>query len=224
MFNKRSIKKELLDFEVDHDDLILNLKELHAINSYLGGYAISLNAIKSLNLTKATLIDLGSGGGDTLNEINKWSKSQNIALNLYGIDLKSECVAYAKSHLNSDLQFIHDDYKNYPNHVQNVDVLHASLFTHHLSNDEIVDLIQFAIKNNNILIINDLERNPVAYYSIKLLTSLFSKSHLVKNDAPLSVLRGFKKREWRALLKRAGASRYSLKWKWAFRHQIIVYG
>jgi hypothetical protein len=73
------------------------------------------------------------------------------------------------------------------------------------------------------LIVNDLERNPIAYYAIKWLTALFSKSYLVKNDAPLSVARGFKKREWLAMIQEAGATRYSVKNKWAFRHEIIVY-
>ena len=48
--------------------------------------------------------------------------------------------------------------------------------------------------------INDLHRHPLAYHSIRILTSLFSKSYLVKNDAPLSVLRGFKKKELEDLL------------------------
>jgi hypothetical protein len=43
----------------------------------------------------------------------------------------------------------------------------------------------------------------------------------VKNDAPLSVLRGFKKREWRLLFRHAGIDHYELKWNWAFRWLII---
>jgi hypothetical protein len=86
-----------------------------------------------------------------------------------------------------------------------------------------VDLIQFAQKNNSTLVINDLERNRFAYYSIKFLTKIFSKSYLVKNDAPLSVLRGFKKNEWTQLIKLSGVKNYSIKYKWAFRHEIIVY-
>ena len=69
--------------------------------------------------------------------------------------------------------------------------------------------------------INDLHRHPLAWYSIKGLTSLFSKSYLVKNDAPLSVARGFKKNEWKEILKAAGISNYFLTWKWAFRYLVI---
>ena len=70
--------------------------------------------------------------------------------------------------------------------------------------------------------IADLHRHPLAYYSIKWLTGLFSKSYLVKNDAPLSVLRGFSRKEWESLLTKAGIKNYSIRWKWAFRWLIIV--
>ena len=77
--------------------------------------------------------------------------------------------------------------------------------------------------NKMTLIINDLERNAFAYYAIKLLTKLFSKSYLVKNDAPLSVKRGFRTVEWHAIIKDAGVQEYTVSSKWAFRHEIIIY-
>jgi hypothetical protein len=55
------------------------------------------------------------------------------------------------------------------------------------------------------------------------LTALFSKSYLVKNDAPLSVKRGFKKSELISLLKKAGFTDYSVKWSWAFRYKIVAH-
>ncbi len=224
MFKHRSHTKELLDGEVNPEDLVLNLKELHTINTLLGGYRISTDALSGLELEGKTLVDIGSGGGDMLDVIRQWTEKREVKMKLYGVDLKDHCINYAQSHLPKSLTFIQDDYRNVQNHIDHIDYLHACLFTHHLSDDQIVELIRFAINRNITLIINDLERNPLAHYSIKLLTRLFSKSHLVKNDAPLSVLRGFKKKEWIAYLKKAGAKKYSVKWKWAFRHQVIVYG
>ena len=224
MFKHRSHTKELLDGDVTEQGLILNLKELHSINTLLGGYAISINAFQKINLQNKNIVDIGSGGGDMLNEIYRYTKKKSITCRLYGVDLKEVCTKYAKAHLPESLTFVTDDYRNVGDHIEEIDILHACLFTHHLTNKQIIELVQFAIKNKSTLIINDLERNPLAYYSIKGLTRLFSKSYLVKNDAPLSVLRGFKKREWLALLLQAGATQYSVKWKWAFRHQIMVYG
>jgi len=224
MFKHRSHTKELLDGDVTEQDLILNLKELHSINTLLGGYSISINAFKKIKIQNKNIVDIGSGGGDMLHKIYKYAQRNTIDCNLYGVDLKKVCTQYAASHLPEQLTFIADDYRNASTHISPIDVLHACLFTHHLTDEQIIELIQFALKNKSTLIINDLERNPVAYYFIKVLTHLFSKSHLVKNDAPLSVLRGFKKKEWLALLSQTGATHYTVKWKWAFRHQIIVYG
>ena len=70
--------------------------------------------------------------------------------------------------------------------------------------------------------INDLHRHPLAYYLIKWLTKLFSKSYLVKYDAPLSVARAFKKKEWEILLKDAGITNYTIQWQWAFRYLITA--
>lgn len=223
MFRYRSHKKELLDGPVDKKDLIKNLKELHTINSLLGGYQISINAFRQFKLNGKTIIDIGSGGGDTLHQIYKHTKKNNVSSNLIGIDLKQECTAYAQSHLPSEISFITDDYRNVHLHTEKIDFIHACLFTHHLTEKEIIDLISFALSHNAVLIINDLERNPFAYYAIKLLTRLFSKSYLVKNDAPLSVLRGFRKTEWLKMIQKTDAKKYSVSWKWAFRHQIIIH-
>jgi 2-polyprenyl-3-methyl-5-hydroxy-6-metoxy-1,4-benzoquinol methylase len=224
MFKHRSHTKELLDGDVTEKDLILNLKELHSINTLLGGYAISVNAFNKIDLHNKNIVDIGSGGGDMLHEIYRYAQKNSIECNLYGVDLKEVCTDHAAAHLPKQLTFITDDYRNASNHIPQIDVLHACLFTHHLSDEQIIELIQFSIQNKSTLIINDLERNPLAYYAIKGLTQLFSKSFLVKNDAPLSVLRGFKKKEWLAVLQQAGATNYSVQWKWAFRHQIIIYG
>jgi hypothetical protein len=45
---------------------------------------------------------------------------------------------------------------------------------------------------------------------------------MVKYDAPLSVLRAFRKKELIGILQAAGITRYTLRWMWAFRWQIIV--
>jgi 2-polyprenyl-3-methyl-5-hydroxy-6-metoxy-1,4-benzoquinol methylase len=228
MFKVRSQQKELLDQdEIPEQDLFQNLKELDFINHWLGGYTISFSALKRIIKPGIpySFVDIGCGGGDTLKRIKKWRTKQGYFIDLHGVDLKPVCIQYAENNPeNSGINFVCDDYKNIYNHIKQIDIIHACLFCHHLSEKELIGLIRFARNHKAILIINDLERNPIAYYSIKWLTALFSKSYLVKNDAPLSVLRGFKKEEWLSILKKARAEHYSVRNKWAFRHQIIVDG
>ena len=228
MFKHRSDKKELLDREnIPSEDLFLNLKELDTINHLLGGYTITFSALSEILRPgrQYTLVDIGCGGGDTLKRINAWTMKNGHNLKLTGIDIKEICISYAvQNNLQNGITFICDDYRNSFSHLEQIDVLHACLFCHHLTEDQLIELIRFTIINRSVLIINDLERHPMAYYTIKWLTRLFSKSYLVKHDAPLSVLRGFKKTEWLYILRKAGAKNYSVKNKWAFRHRVIVYG
>jgi 2-polyprenyl-3-methyl-5-hydroxy-6-metoxy-1,4-benzoquinol methylase len=227
MFRVRSQEKELLDRDdIPTVDLYQNLRELDFINHWLGGYQISFGTLKKL-LKKNhvyTICDIGCGGGDTLKRLHSWSKKYDFQLDLHGIDLKQVCIDYAVENVKEkQVNFICDDYRNIFNHLNKVDIIHACLFCHHLSDEELVELVRFCTERKCILVINDLERSVLAHYAIKILTLLFSKSYLVKNDAPLSVLRGFKKTEWIDMLKRAGAKRFWVKNKWAFRHEVMVF-
>ncbi|MCF0062303.1 methyltransferase domain-containing protein [Dyadobacter chenwenxiniae] len=228
MFKSRNQNKELLDQEeIPSADLFQNLRELDFINHWLGGYNISFDALKKVVRPGKSyiLVDIGCGGGDTLKRIHHWSNKAGYKLNLYGVDIKPVCIAYAAENLKTaSVKLICDDYRHIFSHLDQVDIIHACLFCHHLAESQLVELVEFALRNKSVLVINDLERNPLAYYSIKWLTKLFSKSYLVKNDAPLSVLRGFKKAEWLAILEKAGAVNFSVRNKWAFRHEVIVYG
>ncbi|MBS1647789.1 MAG: methyltransferase domain-containing protein [Bacteroidetes bacterium] len=225
MLKQRSIQKELLDADdIPEADLYQNLKELNTINKLLGGYGITFSALNKVckKNQSYTLVDIGCGGGHTLKQIDNWAKKNNQKVTLYGIDIKSVCIQYAKKNA-PQLGFICDDYKNTFLHLPQANIIHACLFCHHLQEDELIKLIQFCLRNKATLIINDLERNPFAYYAIKILARLFSKSYLVKNDAPLSVARGFKTHEWHLILEKAGAKQYSVTKKWAFRHEILVH-
>ena len=228
MLKFRSQQKELLDADdIPTADLYQNLKELDKINTLLGGYDITFSALKKIIQPHKTytLIDIGCGGGDTLKHIKRWQTRKNLDLNLIGIDLKPVCIEYAtQQNPAQNIRYICDDYRNMFLHVTDIDIIHACLFCHHLTETQLIELIQFSLKRNSILVINDLERNPIAYYAIKTLTALFSKSYLVKNYAPLSVARGFKKKEWLAIIEKAGATHFTVKNKWAFRHEIIIYG
>lgn len=228
MLKYRSHEKELLDAtDIPKKDLFLNLKELNFINTWLGGYRISLSGIQKIlkNNKISSLVDIGCGGGDTLQVLHYWFKKKNRYVSLTGIDLNPICIDYANAHAtNYPIHFICDDYRRLFDYIPHVDIIHACLFCHHLSEEQLIELMQFAKQHKTILLINDLERNTIAYTAILCLTKLFSKSYLVKNDAPLSVARGFKKKEWKDIMDKAGVTAYSIKNMWAFRHQVIVYG
>ncbi|TAG51695.1 MAG: methyltransferase domain-containing protein [Cytophagales bacterium] len=222
----RSNKLELLDANnIPTADLFQNLKELNIINTYLGGHKITINALSKLSLEKNksyTLVDVACGGGDSLKAMAIWARKNKIKIRFTGIDLKNDCILYAKNHCKDfpEISFITSDFRDVS---QKFDITTCALFCHHLKDVEVIHYLKWCVSHSNKhFIINDLHRNWIAKTSISVLTYFFSKSYLVKNDAPLSVARGFIKNEWEYFLKHANISNYSLSWKWAFRYVIIV--
>lgn len=224
-FKQRSYKKELLDSNnIPFNDIKRNMQELDLINRKLGGHDITLDGIVALIKDKPLLnhqleiVEIGCGGGDNLRAIKKWADRIKLPVALFGIDINAECIAFAKSQdRNSGIEFVHSDYR-FSSFPAKPDIVFSSLFSHHFNDDELVLQLRWMRQNSGLgFFINDLHRHPLAYYSIKILTSIFSKSYLVKSDAPLSVRRGFKRKDWQRLFSEAGIQNYNCKWRWAFR-------
>jgi 2-polyprenyl-3-methyl-5-hydroxy-6-metoxy-1,4-benzoquinol methylase len=229
MLEHRSDHTELLDRDfLPTADLYQNLKELEFINKYLGGHRVTTKGLKkALSDSKGNhhIADLGCGGGDSLKSIARWIRKHQRSYRLTGIDLKQDCIVYSKKNCSAfpDIRFYCADFRTVFTQADKPDVFHASLFCHHFTNTEIISFIRLCLSHNVLFIINDLERNSLAWLSIRILTALFSKSYLVRNDAPLSVKRGFTRNEWKDMLESAGAKRYSIENCWAFRHLIIIH-
>jgi ubiquinone/menaquinone biosynthesis C-methylase UbiE len=225
-FSSRSYEKELLDRDdIPFEAIRRNMEELDTINTWLGGHDITLSGLKKLvkNKKEITICEIGCGGGDNLSAISKWCINKNITAKTIGIDINPSCIAMAKSKSqipNSEWRV--SDYRLLSFENEKPGIIFSSLFCHHFKENELVSMLRWMRSNSTTgFFINDLHRHPLAYYSIKILTSLFSKSYLVKNDAPLSVMRGFSKSEWLQLLQSAAITNYSIRWKWAFRWLII---
>lgn len=230
LYARRSQKPELMDdFEVDGFIIEQTLRELEIINKWLGGNYVTIHAIDKLigkDRDKTwRIIDLGCGGGEMLKLIALWARKRSIRVELIGIDANQHVVNYAEKNTSEfpEISFITGNVLSEDVMPMAADIITATLFTHHFSDKDLIWLFQRAKKCASVgLAINDLHRHWFAYRSINMLTALFSKSPLVKNDAGLSVLRAFKKRELTDILQAAGINKYSIKWQWAFRWQVIT--
>ena len=221
MFLKRSYDPEILDdFSIQDERIDSALKELNIINSLLGGNRISRKGIKMFHakLNTLTILDVGSGASDILLEIKKKFKN----LNIYGLDMNQRTCLYLKKY-STDVKVICGDVLNLPFDIP-FDIIHASLLLHHFKEEEIKRILISLLKLcNKGIVINDLRRSIVAWLGIKVLTSLFSRSKEVKSDGPLSVKRGFIKKDWTELLNNICLDSYKIKRKWAFRWLIVIY-
>jgi 2-polyprenyl-3-methyl-5-hydroxy-6-metoxy-1,4-benzoquinol methylase len=223
----RSYKKELLDDDaIPFADIRINMQELNTINTWLGGHNITLAGFKKLLAEKKTIhvCEIGCGDGNNLYILSNWCRKNNIEFKCTGIDIKTECIETAKQDYEiENAEWLAQDYKEV-RFTNKPDIIFSSLFCHHFTDKELIEQLQWMQQNCLAgFFINDLQRNWFAYHSIKLITKIFSSSYLVRNDAPLSVARGFHKNEWIHILQQAGIQNYSVEWKWAFRYLIIYF-
>lgn len=231
-FSVRSTEAEIMDdLEYSGELMDRTLFELEFINKWLGGNDVTLSGIMKMLTNhdpKETICiaDLGCGRGDILRLIDVWAKKENRKVRLMGIDANPYIINAARTNLS-----------NYPDielHTMNVfsttfqsmkfDIVVGTLFYHHFTSDQLHRFFRQLKDQVRIgYIINDIHRHALAFYSIKLLTKYFSRSSMVKFDAPLSVLRAFKKSELVDILRNTGAGIFTIHWKWAFRWQVLVY-
>lgn len=229
-FTARSSDIEIMDdLQCAGPILERTLIELEIINKWLGGNAITISSLKQLLKfsygEEIVIVDLGCGSGDMLRIIDRWGKQNNLRLRLIGIDANPFVISFARKNLIDyphiefqALDIFNSDFQN-----QKFDIVIGTLFYHHFSNDQLTDFFRSLKKNVAIgLIINDIHRHWLAYHAIRVLTQSFSKSPMVKYDAPLSVLRAFSKNELMAVLEKAGIGNFEIHWKWAFRWQVVA--
>ncbi|MDZ7898699.1 MAG: methyltransferase domain-containing protein [Arcicella sp.] len=240
----RSYEKELIDdLELDNDALRENLEELAIINKYLGGNQVTISGLSKLILnldssnsklksgtppahnSKLKIADLGCGGGDMLMVMANWAKKKGINAQFVGIDANDFMIGFAKkrTHDYQNISYLHQNIFSEEFQKHNFDIVTMTLFCHHFEDEALIKILQQFRKQTRLgIVMNDIHRHWFAYHSIAWITKLFLKSYLVKNDAKLSVWRAFRRKDLENIIQKAGYTNYSIRWKWAFRWEVVL--
>ena len=232
-FSHRSAGIEIMDDLNCHGEVVhQTLRELEVINRLLGGNGVTMEVMNQLlkktpRQKSITIADLGCGGGDMLKLVADFGRKKNIPMKLFGIDANPHIIEFAQRNCEAypEISFEAANVFSKDFQEKKFDIIIGTLFYHHFQDSALVSLLS-NLKNQAKLglIVNDIHRHWFAYHSIKLLTRFFSRSAMVRFDAPLSVLRAFTKEELVRILKASGIVQYKIQWKWAFRWQILIQG
>src|SRR4029434_3888428 len=180
--------------------------------------------IEATGLRRVRLLDVGTGSADIPARIVKWASDRGIEVVFVALDLNELAVLDARKWTASypEIKVVRADAMNLPFDDRSFDFAMASLFLHHFENPQAARLLKsFARVARVAFIINDLRRHPVAYYSIKVLSQLFTRNRLVRNDSAVSVLRGFTERD---IAEIADVSQIELQVFRHFPYRIILIG
>jgi len=193
-FRQRANEDEIMnDLSRPEHEFDAAYRELGMVNRWLGGIRAITRFLPAM--PNPLILDIAAGACDTSEALIRRIPCRIVVLdrNARGLKLARKSSPVVGDAL--ELPFRNDAF----------DVVMASAFFHHLSNDDCVRVLKDMWRiAKRLVLVNDLHRHPVAYFSIRVLTAFFSQSTMVRHDGPVSVRRAFRPRELLSIANAAG--------------------
>ncbi|MGI4826983.1 MAG: methyltransferase domain-containing protein [Janthinobacterium lividum] len=155
------------------------------------------------------VLDVGSGGGDTLRRLALWAVKRRVPVALMGMDLNPHATRAAEEFSGRDERFrdlawrTGDAFEDPA--AQDCDLVLSALVTHHMRDAEIVKFLQWMERTATTgWFINDLVRSPKAYRFFGVWSKGMRWHPFVRHDGLVSIRRSFRTEDWRRYLGEAG--------------------
>jgi SAM-dependent methyltransferase len=199
-----------MDEPSTRDQLRSCLKDIARLNRWFRAYRPLLTWLGTFDVAQTLrpirILDLGCGYGDGLRRIERWAAARNFAIEPTGLDIDPDAVAIAAEATPSErrIQWIAADiFAHLPE--KPVHFVVSSLFTHHLSDNDVVRLLEW-MEGRAALgwFVNDLSRAAIPYHFIRAFTRLARLHPFVQHDAPASFARSFTPQDWQRMCADAG--------------------
>jgi len=226
-FSSRSAAPELMDTEaVSFEEFRDCLRDLARVNRLSFAHGPTLAFLKRIlkrhpgNVGPIQILDVGSGYGDLLREVDRWAQRWGIPVALTGVDLNpwSRRAAEEASLCNRPIRWVTADAFAYQP-PEGVDIVLSSLFTHHLTDPQVVRFLRWMDNTARYgWFINDLHRHPLPYHFFTRFARMAHYHRFVQHDGPVSIARAFTAADWQRLLAEAGvAEQTKVHWQFPFR-------
>jgi 2-polyprenyl-3-methyl-5-hydroxy-6-metoxy-1,4-benzoquinol methylase len=167
------------------------------------------------------LLDIASGGGDNAIGLSRIAQRRGISLEAHGCDISATAVAHATEvAARADLPRVAFFQLNALESElpSGYDVVMCTLFLHHLTEEDGVDLLRrMASAARVCVLVDDLLRSRLGYMLAWAGARLLTRSHIVQIDGPLSVRSAYSVAEARSVAERAGLQGAAFRRHWPER-------
>ncbi len=227
-FNRRAELTELMDEPCSRAELRACLRDLSRLNGWFLAYRPILNWLRTVTPSGSVqplhILDVACGYGDGLRRIERWARKNAVAVELTGLDLNPDAVAIAAEATpsTSAIRWVAADvFAWLPD--EPVDLIVSSLFTHHLSDPDLVRFVQWMESKAQLgWFINDLSRAVVPYHLLRIFTKLAGLHRFVQHDGPVSIARSFVPDDWRRICAAAGLNQSEISVQPVFPARLCV--
>lgn len=165
------------------------------------------------------VLDLACGGGDVLVQLAQRAARRSTLIEFAGADVSPVALDFARRHAHDAgvaIDWLQVDVFNQPL-PEGFNLTMNSLFMHHLTADQAVEVLGKMKAASQTVLINDLRRGAVAHAVTVAGTRLLSRSPVVHVDGPRSVRAAWTPGELSALAERAGLGHASIRRRFPWR-------
>ena len=228
-FTRRNDLTELMDSDAtDFATFRACLVDLAKVNRLTLAYRPTMRFLAKLASSgglprdrPVTIVDVGSGYGDTLRTIDRWGAQHGFDLRLTGVDLNQWSTWSATEATPADrpIRFVTANVFDY-RPAEPIDIIISSLFTHHLDDAALIRFVRWMEDRAAIAwFVNDLHRHPIPYHVFRVAARALRYHHFVVHDGPISIARAFDPHDWHLALATAGVmpGMAAVEWRFPFR-------
>lgn len=208
---------ELLDeSDFPSDDVLRSLRDLRAINRWLGGRRAYRGLLRHFGPGPFEIADLGTGTSDLLAAVP--------ARRRLGLDFKIQHLAFGMKVQQDDVARIAADAFRIPLRDGSVDLVTSSHFFHHFSEEENAQILRESLRIARLgVAITDTRRHYAPLLFMEAAGALRLIGPITRADGPASVRQGYTIEEARDAAESVGARRVKVIRQLPFRFGLLLW-
>jgi len=230
MLEQRATEPELLDRrDTDAPEVARSLRFCAMVNRFMGGTRVVRKFLQA-ELARASadrplrVLDIGASDANIALAVSRWAARSGRNVEFICLEHNPHAARVARQAVlaanDSRVEVVEGDiFTHQPD--EPYDCAIGSMFFHHLTDEEILALIErLRTFVRRSVLVNDLRRCVVSYRKLVAISWLLAPA--VRHDALLSIRRGFKTWELRRLLGRMKCVSVSVTCHWFYRIACVI--
>jgi len=217
-----------MDGDVPEAELAAAYRRLRTLNRLFAAAAPIRRGVERLwreagGPPRLTVLDVGAGSGDVNRALLRWAERRRIELSIRLVDVREEACREARRLFRGDdrVEVARGDLFDLPERA--ADIVTAAQFVHHFGPDELPRVVRRLLDVSRFgAVISDLRRHIVPWAAVWLTARLITRNRCIREDAPLSVARGFRDEDWEKLAAEGGFGRLRYARVTPYRYLVVI--